>query len=46
MGAGIRAGRYGSPVVSNDIAPTLSHILGIPKPSAAPGRVLTQMYAK
>ncbi|MBO0722583.1 MAG: alkaline phosphatase family protein, partial [Blastocatellia bacterium] len=42
FGAGIQAGRY--PAVSSpaDIAPTLSYLLRVEKPSSAVGRILTE----
>jgi hypothetical protein len=43
MGAGIRPGRYQSPVIVNDIAPTLAAILELETPSGSIGRVLTEM---
>ncbi len=46
MGPGIRAGSYKNAVRSNDTAPTLSELLGVPKPSASVGRVLKEMLMK
>jgi hypothetical protein len=43
MGAGIRAARYLAPVRTNDIAPTLAEILGVPPPSGSVGRTLTKI---
>jgi predicted AlkP superfamily pyrophosphatase or phosphodiesterase len=43
MGPGIKPGRYSDAVALNDAAPTLSTILNIPIPSAAQGRVLTEI---
>lgn len=39
----IRGGEYNSEVSAVDIAPTLSHILRIAKPSASEGRILQEM---
>ena len=46
MGPGIRVGRYDGPIVTNDIAPTVAKMLGVPKPGSGVGRVLTEMMAK
>lgn len=46
MGSGIRAGRYDSTVPTNDIAPTLAEILGVPKPSGSVGRILSEMFTQ
>jgi predicted AlkP superfamily pyrophosphatase or phosphodiesterase len=46
MGSGIRAGSYKAAVRSNDIAPTLAEILGVPAPNASVGRVLKEMFAQ
>jgi hypothetical protein len=46
MGSGINAGTYKQSARSNDIAVTLAEILRVPKPSAAVGRVLTEIFAK
>jgi predicted AlkP superfamily pyrophosphatase or phosphodiesterase len=46
MGAGIHAGSYDSAARTNDIAVTLADILRVPKPNAAIGRVLTEMFDK
>jgi arylsulfatase A-like enzyme len=43
MGPGIRAGRYDRPVVLNDVAPTLSTLLGIETPSGASGQPLAEI---
>jgi hypothetical protein len=45
MGTGIHAGTYKDAARSNDIAPTLAEILGIPKPNACVGRVLSEIFA-
>jgi len=44
MGAGVHAGRYFDKVTVNDIAPTLSAIVGVTEPSGAMGRVLLEMW--
>lgn len=44
-GRGIAPGRYDDEVHVADLAPTLSALLGIPRPPAATGRVLTEMLA-
>jgi hypothetical protein len=44
MGSGVKAGRYFEKVTVNDIAPTLSAILGITEPSGAMGRILREMW--
>ena len=46
MGAGINPGRYYEAASPADIAPTLCALLGITKPSAATGRVLTEALRK
>jgi hypothetical protein len=46
MGAGIHPGSYSRAARTNDIAVTLSDILRVLKPSAAIGRVLTEMFDK
>jgi len=46
MGSGIRAGSYDASVRSNDVAPTLAEILGLPKLDASVGRVLSEMFAR
>jgi hypothetical protein len=43
FGAGIVPGTYHGAAAVADIAPTLSAILGIPKPSGSQGRVLLEM---
>jgi len=43
MGEAIKPGRYTAPVDVNDVAPTLSELLGIERPSGAFGRVLSQI---
>ena len=43
MGPGIRPGRYDRPVVLNDLAPTLSTLLGIETPSGASGQALAEI---
>ncbi len=44
MGPRIKAGKYYSTVAINDVAPTLSAILGIETPSGAEGRILSEMF--
>lgn len=46
MGAGITPGRYLEPASPADIAPTLSALMRITKPSSATGRVLTEAIRK
>jgi arylsulfatase A-like enzyme len=43
FGAGIKSGSYAERIAPNDIAPTLSYILGIEQPSGSIGRVLGQI---
>jgi predicted AlkP superfamily pyrophosphatase or phosphodiesterase len=43
LGASVRQGTYGGVVSIADIAPTLSSILGIDRPSGSRGRVLQEM---
>jgi hypothetical protein len=43
FGAGIAAGIHRGEAFVSDIAPTLSHILGVPRPTGARGRVLTEV---
>jgi hypothetical protein len=43
-GPGIRAGVRHEPVTINDVAPTLSAILGIETPSGASGRILAEIF--
>jgi hypothetical protein len=43
FGPSVRRGVYRAPVSMADLAPTLSAILGIPKPPEARGRVLREM---
>ncbi len=44
MGAGIKAGHYYEKIAVNDIAPTLSAIVGVEQPSGSVGRVLQEMW--
>ncbi len=44
LGQGIRPGRYNTPIVVNDIAPTLASILNVETPCGSVGRVLTEMF--
>jgi hypothetical protein len=46
MGAGIHPGRYYEAATPADIAPTLSALLGITRPSSATGRVLIEALKK
>ena len=46
MGAEIRRSRQYASVRTNDIAPTLAEILGVPKPSASSGRSLREILSK
>jgi GNAT superfamily N-acetyltransferase len=46
MGPGIRGGRYDRAVVLNDLAPTLSTLLGIETPSGASGQPLAEILAQ
>jgi arylsulfatase A-like enzyme len=43
LGNGVRTGRYSQNVALNDVAPTLTARLGISLPSAADGRVLSEV---
>ena len=45
MGPGIRSGTYRNEITVNDVAPTLSEILGVEAPSGAAGRVLDEVLA-
>jgi hypothetical protein len=42
FGPRFRAGVYGSPVESVDVAPTLARVLGVAEPSSSTGRVLLE----
>jgi len=46
MGAGIRRSRQYELVRTNDIAPTLAEILGVPKPSGSSGRSLWEILSR
>jgi len=46
MGPGIKAGQIYESAVMNDVAPTLSAILGIETPSGSEGRILSEILAK
>jgi predicted AlkP superfamily pyrophosphatase or phosphodiesterase len=46
MGSGINPGRYFEAATPADIAPTLSALLGVTRPSAATGRVLIEALRK
>jgi hypothetical protein len=43
LGSGIRPGHYAGRIAPNDIAPTLSHLIGVPVPGSSVGRVLREM---
>ncbi len=43
MGEAIKPGSYSAPIAVNDIAPTLSQLLGIERPSGSFGQVLGQI---
>jgi predicted AlkP superfamily pyrophosphatase or phosphodiesterase len=43
FGAGVRHGRYAQAVAPNDIAPTLSDIIGVAVPSSAVGHVIREI---
>jgi hypothetical protein len=43
MGAGIKPGRYNSPIAVNDIAPTLATLLDVETPSGSVGRALSEI---
>ncbi len=43
LGPGIKAGTYSREVAPNDIAPTLSALLGVTDPSGSVGRVLSEV---
>jgi predicted AlkP superfamily pyrophosphatase or phosphodiesterase len=44
LGSGIKAGSYYTRVGVPDIAPTLAGILGVPNPTGAVGRVLSEIF--
>jgi len=44
MGPGIKAGKYYAGVAVNDVAPTLSAILGVETPSGSEGRILSEIF--
>lgn len=44
FGTGIKAGTYYDRVAVNDVAPTLSAILGTPLPSGSVGRILSEIF--
>ena len=44
FGTGIKPGSYYDHVAVNDVAPTLSAILGVPQPSGSIGRILSEMF--
>jgi arylsulfatase A-like enzyme len=46
MGPGIKPGTYPEAVAVNDIAPTLSNILGVDRPSGSMGRILSEMLGQ
>jgi predicted AlkP superfamily pyrophosphatase or phosphodiesterase len=45
MGPGIRPGTYRQEITVNDVAPTLTDLLGVETPSGAAGRVLDEVLA-
>lgn len=45
MGPRIKAGRYSDHVALNDLAPTITTLLGVDPPSGSSGRVLTEAIA-
>ena len=46
MGPGVKPGKYYATAAVNDIAPTLSAMLGVETPSGSIGRVLQEMFTK
>lgn len=44
MGPGIKAAQFGEKIAINDIAPTLTHMLGVEAPSASEGRILSEIF--
>ena len=46
FGQGVKPGKHNTPAAPTDIAPTLARLLGIPKPTNATGRVLTEALAE
>lgn len=44
MGPGIKAGDYYAGAAINDVAPTLSAILGVETPSGSEGRILSEVF--
>lgn len=46
LGSQVRAGRYNSNIMVNDIAPTLATMLDVETPSGSVGRVLDEMLLK
>ena len=44
MGPGIKPGSYREHVAINDVAPTLSDLLGVETPSGSSGRILTEIF--
>jgi predicted AlkP superfamily pyrophosphatase or phosphodiesterase len=44
MGPGVKPGEYHSAIAVNDIAPTLSAMLGVEEPSGSVGRVLSEIF--
>ncbi len=43
LGSGIKPATYSRPVAINDVAPTLSAILGVTEPSGSVGRILSEL---
>jgi hypothetical protein len=46
LGAQVRAGRFNTNIMVNDIAPTLATMLDVETPSGSVGRVLDEMLVK
>ena len=44
LGQGIKMGEFHQAVAVNDIAPTLSTILGVETPSGSVGRILSEIF--
>jgi len=44
FGSGIKPGNYWGKIAMNDVAPTLSAMLGVETPSGSIGRVLTELF--
>ena len=46
MGPGVKPGKYYGTIAMNDIAPTLSAMLGLANPAGSVGRILAEMFTK